>query len=836
MLDDEASTRSHRERVREVSAASSSPSDPAGTGLRGSLDNLVRLIERVAPGMRGSVLLLDDDGMTLRHGAAPNLPEAYCKLIDGERIGPVAGSCGTAAYRGQQVIVRDIASDPLWANYRAAALPFGLAACWSTPILGPDGRVLGTFAMYYGEPREPTDADLLLAETASTLGANVIVAARAVTWLKARSEAAEQLAAVLKQQESALRSSEEELRSSQERLRAALSASSTSTWRWDMQTNVVDSDQGLYELFGVDPAKATGSFELFVSLIHPEDRQRVIDAATRCAVEGVELDEEFRIIRPDGTMRWAVDKGKPVFGDDGKPHYLIGACVDVTERRTQDEQFRALAETIPQLAWMANATGERDWFNQRWYEYTGAALKDAAGWGWCTFHHPDQQQQVVDGIRRAWDEQQPWEDTFLLRRKDGEYRWFLSRAQPIRDADGNVVRWFGTSTDINELREAQVARDRALAEAKAERARLYEVFMQAPAAITVLEGPDHIYTVANSFYSELVGKKDLIGKSVHEVFPDLSDQGYFGLLDRVYASGEVYSARERPIPLDRDGDGVPEECYVDFVYQPLKDVSGTTFGVLVHAVDVTAQVSARREIAAARAEAERANKAKSEFLAAMSHDLRTPLNAIAGFAELAADGVYGPINDGQRDAMARIRRAGNHLLTLINDILNFAKIEAGRVQLQISDLPVSETLSAAAAMIELQAAKKGLSLVVNAGPDGARVRADRERMVQIFTNLLTNAVKFTAIGSITVDWSTDDSNVRIDVIDTGRGIPADRLASVFEPFVQVGRSAEEQQQGVGLGLATSRELARAMGGDLTVTSEVGRGSTFTLKLPRATET
>jgi signal transduction histidine kinase len=116
-----------------------------------------------------------------------------------------------------------------------------------------------------------------------------------------------------------------------------------------------------------------------------------------------------------------------------------------------------------------------------------------------------------------------------------------------------------------------------------------------------------------------------------------------------------------------------------------------------------------------------------------------------------------------------------------------------------------------------------------------RVRADRERTIQILTNLFTNSVKFTAAGSITVDWRADDVNVVIDVTDTGRGIPADKLASIFEPFVQVGRSDEEQQQGVGLGLATSRELARAMAGDLTVRSEVGRGSTFTLRLPRAVE-
>jgi PAS domain S-box-containing protein len=124
-----------------------------------------------------------------------------------------------------------------------------------------------------------------------------------------------------------------------------------------MNTGVVDCDEGLYRLFGVDPAEASGSFDLFVSRIHAEDRDRVVAAAQRCASEGVDLDEELRIAGPDESIRWAVDKGRVVFGDDGKPRYLIGACVDVTDRRMREEQFRALAESIPQLAWMADASG-----------------------------------------------------------------------------------------------------------------------------------------------------------------------------------------------------------------------------------------------------------------------------------------------------------------------------------------------------------------------------------------------------------------------------------------------------------------------------------------------
>jgi len=185
--------------------------------LRSSLDRLIRLIEFQIPEMRGSVLLLDDDGVTLHHGAAPHLPIEYCQAIDGSKIGPVAGSCGTAAYRAEQVIVRDIATDPLWKNYKGLALPHGLRACWSTPIVDGRGSVLGTFAMYHSQPREPLPEELALTETASLLAGNIIVRARAEEALRGSEEelreravAAEHAARALSESEARMRAARAE--------------------------------------------------------------------------------------------------------------------------------------------------------------------------------------------------------------------------------------------------------------------------------------------------------------------------------------------------------------------------------------------------------------------------------------------------------------------------------------------------------------------------------------------------------------------------------------------------------------------------------------------------
>ena len=239
------------------------------------------------------------------------------------------------------------------------------------------------------------------------------------------------------------------------------------------------------------------------------------------------------------------------------------------------------------------------------------------------------------------------------------------------------------------------------------------------------------------------------------------------------------------------------------------------------------------------AEAEEANRVKSEFLANMSHDLRTPLNAIIGYVDLLEGGIRGPVTAEQLADLSRIRRSGSHLLALINQVLDFAKVEAGRVQLVLDDLPVDGVLSELRPLVDPQVKAKGLTLFVQSGTN-LTVRADREKLDQILVNLLGNAIKFTdAGGRIDVTCRDEDSVVRFDVRDTGEGIPADQLDAVFDPFVQVERRNRPRDSrlagshGVGLGLSISRQLARAMLGDLTVASRVGEGSTFTLRLPRA---
>lgn len=236
----------------------------------------------------------------------------------------------------------------------------------------------------------------------------------------------------------------------------------------------------------------------------------------------------------------------------------------------------------------------------------------------------------------------------------------------------------------------------------------------------------------------------------------------------------------------------------------------------------------------ARAEAEEANEAKSTFLATMSHELRTPLNAIGGYTELLIEGIRGPVSEEQVLDLERIQRSQRHLLSLINDILNFAKIEAGKVDFNCRDISMHETLSTLEELVAPQLRDKKQTYNYFCCDPAFTAWADPDKVQQILLNLLSNATKFTPDnGNVTVQCGATPTEMSVEVTDTGPGIDEARVASIFEPFVQLNRMHRSNHEGTGLGLAISRDLAREMGGDLRVVSSPGKGSTFILSLPRS---
>lgn len=285
--------------------------------------------------------------------------------------------------------------------------------------------------------------------------------------------------------------------------------------------------------------------------------------------------------------------------------------------------------------------------------------------------------------------------------------------------------------------------------------------------------------------------------------------------------------------LRKDG----SEFWANVVITAVRDKQGVLLGFTKVTRDLTERRAAHQQaIADARriAEVEASNRTKSEFLASMSHELRTPLNAIGGYTELLSLGLGGPVTEAQGQYLERIRQSQQHLMGIITDLLNFSRIEGGHLSYDIAPIDLAEILDMVLAMVEPQATAKGVALERGHYSLEFKVLGDRSKVDQILLNLLSNAIKFTdAGGKVRIEASMKENRAYISVVDTGRGVPAEKLDAIFEPFVQLGRSFTSTHQGIGLGLAISRDLAEGMNGDLTASSVEGSGSTFTLSLPRA---
>jgi PAS domain S-box-containing protein len=450
--------------------------------------------------------------------------------------------------------------------------------------------------------------------------------------------------------------------------------------------------------------------------------------------------------------------------------------------------------------------------------------------GWGARVLPEDGERMNRSMAEAMARREPGMDfEFRVRRPDGEVRWVEGSAAFTYAADGTPLHMVGVNVDVTERHEA-------VARLRVSEARLTAVFEQAPVAVAVARGTvaeELRFELANEIYRQLLPGRDVVGHTLREVMPELEPH-VRQVLQEVLDTGSQFRADEYRVRYDRSGTGVAEEAYFNLVYHPLRNEAGAVEGLVTVATEVTQQVRLRRETEEARARAEEANRAKSQFLATMSHELRTPLNAIGGYVQLIEMGIRGPVTPEQREDLERIDRSQRHLLGLINDVLDFSKLEAGSATYSAEPVQLDAVLDEVQGLVLPQVAEKELAYDDGAARAGAVVLADRSRLGQVLLNLLSNSIKFTpAGGRIQVACQVADGTAAIRVHDTGIGIPADKLEFIFQPFAQVSAGFTRTAGGTGLGLAISRDLARGMGGNLVAESTLGEGSTFTLTLPVA---
>ena len=540
-------------------------------------------------------------------------------------------------------------------------------------------------------------------------------------------------------------------------------------------------------------------------------------------------------------------------------------------RKTEEElartvqRFRFTTDSVPQIVWTAGPDGVIDYFNRRFHEYTGMTVEDAHDRGWLHAIHPDDQARSGERMKRAVETGTALDSEMRIRRgQDGAYRWHLSRAIPMHDADGNVVQWFGTCTDIDDQKRAREVALRSEQRYRSLVTASSQIVWLGDAECRITQDLPEWRKATGQSFEEMAGYgwMDAIHPEDRERATDLwrwalETKTVYESEHRLrMTDGQYRNFSNRCVPvLEPDGrvrewigtstDVTERKAAENVVKRAQEDLEARvkertaqlteTNRILHQQVIERKQIEA--ELAEARDDALNSAKLKSQFLANMSHEIRTPMNGVIGMTSLLLDT---PLDEEQREFIETIRNSGDALLAIINDILDFSKIEAGKLDFEELDLDLQATIEGAIELLAEKAAAKGLDLACHVLEDVPRqLRGDPGRLRQVIVNLVGNALKFTPSGRVLVhvaklQETAHDAQLCIQVSDTGIGLSEDAQRQLFQAFVQADGSMTRKFGGTGLGLAISKQLVELMGGEIGVESTPGEGSTFwfTVRLPK----
>lgn len=774
-----------------------------GASLGEVLTFLITTAEEITPGMLCSVLLVDRDGKRLLNGAAPSLPDFYNEAVDGIKIAQGAGSCGTAAHTGEVVIVEDVMTHPYWKGFRDIAAKADLRACWSHPIAAADGKVLGTFAMYYREPRKPTPQDMEIIEAAARLAG---------------------IAIEHKRMEGELREGENRFRGAVESLREAFA--------------LYDADDRLIAFNDKYQALRPGTRKIlekgctFEELLRSNVKQGVI-------AEAIGREEEFIQERlekhrnPQSTvLRRHIDGSWYILDEVKTPDGGTAlSFTDVTELKKAEEELResetrlrAIIDHLPVGFYAKDLEGRHLIVNKMYLERHGLAEEQIVGKVNEEIFPEnkennkasrEQEKEVVSGKKTVIREQNK---VF----KDGTEHTLLVSKFPIMDAAGNVKAVGMTGVDMTEIKKANEALRRS--------EERFRDFSESSSDWFWEMDKNLRFSYFSHRFAEISGIKneDLIGKTRWESGLDLENPMILQNIANLEAH-RPFRDFEHSRTL-KNGDVV----HMSTSGIPIFDEDGNFKGYRGTGKDISDRVRAEEDRRLALVQAEEANQSKSEFLATISHELRTPLNAILGFAEILSHQYLGPLGQEKYVEYAGdIHASGEYLLELVNDVLDISTIEAGKRSLSKEMLSVHEAIDESTKTIAGRAAEKDISLSVKVPEDLPFLLADRRAVKQILLNLLSNSIKFTPNGGeVSVSARGSKRKITIMVTDTGIGIPKERIPRLMDPFERGDVDPYISQDGAGLGLAITHSLVELHDGELKIKSTQGKGTTVTVSFPR----
>lgn len=563
------------------------------------------------------------------------------------------------------------------------------------------------------------------------------------------------------------------------------------------------------------------------------------------AFRGEAAEECALVAEPKSEPRHYFLTARPLRDQNGSITGAVQVIREVTKQVASDFQektndldiglFRQMFDMMPQLGWTAHADGSIDWYNRRWYEYTGKTIEELRGWGWQSVHDPKMLPLVLDRWNASIASGTPFEMKFPLRGKDDKFRWFLTRISPMRDETGRLIRWVGVNTDIQD---------------EIDRQNQLKLLSEALPSAVWTTSSDGYCNYLSSLWKELTGfePSECLGTKWLELLHPDDQERVWSTWQTCVQTGAKFDTEYRL----RGKDGTYKWFLALGV--PINNEAGERSQWLGSLTDIndkkarnqemelmvnerTAQLRlARDEAIEAKATTEQALEAKSRFISTISHEVRTPMTGIIGLAEVLSMQDLGHENN---TCMQAIFTSSKRLLQLLNNVLDVAKLESGKVKLERRKFPVHAVLGDVRQLIRPEAARKDIEIRGECDSNISEfVVGDEFRLRQILLNLAFNAVKFTAAGHVCVSanlksQAENKALIRFSVSDTGPGLTPEQAGRLFQRFEQIDASIARTSGGSGLGLAICKDLVVLMGGDIGVLSEPGKGSTFWFEIPFA---
>ncbi|MEG4229546.1 PAS domain S-box protein [Microcoleus sp. N9_B2] len=863
-----------------------------GASLGDTLNTLIEIVEQQSRDVMGSVLLLDKDGQHLLHGAAPSLPESYNAAVNGAAIGPDVGSCGTAVYRREPVIVTDIATDPLWENYRDLAFTFGLRSCWSSPIFSSVGEVLGTFAMYCAQPRAPENFELQSIETVRHLAGIAIE----------RKQAEESLKQLNQELENRVEQRTAQLLQTEERWQLALKGNNDGIWDWNLHTREIFLSDRFKEITGYEHRPNLDYFDEWNRGTHPDDLDLVMQAFQD------HLDRttphyiiEYRLWCYNSSYKWILCRGQALWDASGKAVRIVGSITDITERKQAEEalrsseaKFQKLSANLPGMIYqcllrpdgsvsfpyMSPASREMFELEPESVIQNSALLIDLV--------HPEDSQNYYESITISAQSLQPWEWEGRLVLPSGKIRWFQVISRPEAKENGDIL-WDGITIDVTDRKQAELALQHSqqfvqkIADATPGILYLYDLEEQrnvyANSSIGTILGYsfDEIQAMGASLIPQLMNPEDLSKVLEHHAsFAGIEDGKVLEIEYRMQgADNQCFWLQSRDSIFSRNSEGQPK-VIIGFSQDITTRKQADEYLRQSEARERSRSrelESALLELRSTQSQLIQTEKMSSlgQLVAGIAHEINNPVNFIHANIDYLKQyttqlidlvtlyeheypepnpKIVDRIQEIDLDFMAEdlIKIVGSmqvgteRIRQIVLSLRNFSRLDESAMKPVDIHAGIDSTLLILQHRLKSHDSRPAIEVIKEFGKVPL-VECYASQLNQVFMNIIANGIDAieeryhqlsvpqseTKSGRIAISTGvTPQNTVRVEISDNGTGIPEGIVDRIFNPFF----TTKAVGKGTGLGMSIAHSIVvEKHKGKIDCISSIGCGTTFKIEIP-----